>query len=68
MRGENVPKMDPMNRVFLNYLDFFLIVFINDSLAYSKNEGENMDYFRVVLQVHEEHKLFSKYIKCECWF
>ena len=31
--------MDLMNREFRNYLDVFVIVFIDDILVYLKNEG-----------------------------
>ena len=41
--------MDLMNRVFRNYLDCFVIVFIDDIFAYLKNKGEHMDHLRVVL-------------------
>ena len=41
--------MDLMDRVFQNYLDSFVIVFINDILVYLKNEGDHMDHVRVVL-------------------
>ena len=57
--------MDLMNRVFRNYLDSFVIVFIDDILIYSKNEGDHMNHLRVVLQVLKEHQLFAKYSKCE---
>ena len=40
--------MDLINRVFRNYLDFFVIVFIDDILVHSKNEGEHMDHLRMV--------------------
>ena len=51
--------MDLMNRVFRNYLDSFVIVFIDNILVYSMNEGENIDHLRVVFQVLKEHYLFS---------
>ena len=59
--------MDLMNRMFQNYLDSFVIVFIDDILVYSKNDGEHMDHLRVVLQVFKEHQLFAKHSKCEFW-
>ena len=59
--------IDIMNRVFQNYLDSFVIVFIYDILVYSKNECDNMGQLRVELQTLKEHQLFAKYIKCECW-
>ncbi len=36
--------MDLMARVFQSYLDSFVIVFIDDILVYSKNEGDHMNY------------------------
>ena len=42
--------MDLMNRLFRNYQDSFIIVFIDDILVYSKNEGDHMGHSRVVLQ------------------
>ena len=49
--------MDLMNMVFRNYLDSFVIVFIDDILVYSKNEGEHMGHLRVVSQVLKEHQI-----------
>ena len=56
-----------MNRVFRNYLDSFVIIFIDEILVCSKNEGEHMENLRVVLQVLKEHQLFHKYSKCDFW-
>ena len=47
--------MDLMNRVFQNYLDSFVIIFIDNILVYSKNEEEHMGHLRVVLQTLKEH-------------
>ena len=41
--------MDLMNRVFQNYLDSFVIVFIGDMLVHSKNEDDHIGHLRVVL-------------------
>ena len=60
-----VAFMDLMNREFQNYLDSFVIVFIDNILVYSKIEGDHMGHLRVVLQVLKEHQQFSKYNKCE---
>lgn len=59
--------MDIMNRVFQRYLDKFFIIFIDDILVYSKNQGEHKDHLRVVLQVLRENQLFAKHSKCEFW-
>jgi hypothetical protein len=40
-----------MNGIFRNYLDKFIIVFLNDILIYSKSEEEHEHHLRLVLQV-----------------
>jgi hypothetical protein len=39
-----------MNKVFMEYLDKFVVVFINDILIYPKNEEEHEEHLRLVLQ------------------
>ena len=41
--------MDLMNRVFREYLDSFIIVFIDDILIYSKTKEENEQHLRLTL-------------------
>ena len=36
-------------------------------LVYSKSEDEHVSYLRIVLQVHKEYYLFSKYNKFKFW-
>jgi len=57
--------MDLMNRVFRQYLDMFVIVFIDDILIYSRSENEHVDHLRIVLQVLKDQQLFAKFSKCE---
>jgi hypothetical protein len=38
-----------MNKVFMEYLDKFVMVFINDILVYSKSEEEHEDHLCLVL-------------------
>ena len=59
--------MDLMNRVFKQYLDLFVIVFISDILIYSRSEEEHASYLRVVLQTLKDRQLFAKFSKCEFW-
>jgi hypothetical protein len=53
-----------MNGVFRNYLDKFVIVFLDDILVYTKTEEENEQHLRMVLQVLREHQLYTKLSKC----
>jgi hypothetical protein len=53
-----------MNGVFKNYLDKFVIVFLNDILVYSKSEEEHEQHLRMVLQVLRGHQLYVKLRKC----
>jgi hypothetical protein len=39
-----------MNTVFMEYLDKFVVVFINDILVYSKSEEEHEEHLRLALQ------------------
>ncbi|KAL0559001.1 hypothetical protein IC582_003590 [Cucumis melo] len=59
--------MDLMNRVFREFLDTFVIVFIDDILIYSKTEAEHKEHLRMVLQTLRDNKLYSKFSKCEFW-
>ena len=57
--------MDLMNRVFQDYLNSFMTMFIDDILIYSKNENEHESHLRLSLQVLKEYKLYAKFSKCE---
>jgi hypothetical protein len=56
-----------MNKVFMEYLDKFVVVFINDILVYSRNEEEHEGHLRLVLQRLRDNKLYAKLSKCEFW-
>jgi hypothetical protein len=56
-----------MNSVFMNELDKFVVVFIDDIRIYSKNEAEHAKHLRIVLQRLRDHKLYAKFSKCEFW-
>ncbi|WVZ75641.1 hypothetical protein U9M48_023678 [Paspalum notatum var. saurae] len=59
--------MQLMNSMFMDYLDKFVVVFIDDSLIYSKTEAEHEEHLKLVLQRLREHKLYAKFSKCEFW-
>ncbi|KAA0056043.1 DNA/RNA polymerases superfamily protein [Cucumis melo var. makuwa] len=65
----NAPTMfmDLMNRVFRDFLDTFMIVFIDDILVYSKTEAEHEKHLRMVLETLRTNKLYAKFLKCEFW-
>jgi hypothetical protein len=54
-----------MNKVFMEYLDKFVVMFIDDILIYSKNEEEHEEHLRFVLQKLREHQLYAKFSKCD---
>jgi hypothetical protein len=53
-----------MNGVFREYLDKFVIVFLDDIIIYSNSEEEHEHHLRMVLQVLREHHLYAKLSKC----
>ncbi|KAL4017118.1 hypothetical protein IC575_024792 [Cucumis melo] len=59
--------MDLMNRVFKDFLDSFVIVFIDDILIYSKTEAEHEEHLHQVLETLRSNKLYDKFSKCEFW-
>jgi len=54
-----------MNDVFHDYLDSFVIVYLDDILIYSRNEAEHREHLEKVLARLREHKLYAKLSKCE---
>ncbi|KAL0560512.1 hypothetical protein IC582_000917 [Cucumis melo] len=55
--------MDLMNRVFKDFLDSFVIVFIDDILIYSKTEPEHEEHLHQVLETLRANKLYAKFFK-----
>jgi hypothetical protein len=53
-----------MNKVFMECLDKFVVVFIDDIMVYSRSEEEHL---RLALQKLREHRLYTKLSKCEFW-
>jgi hypothetical protein len=54
-----------MNKVFMEYLDKFFMMFINDILVYSRSEEEHEEHLCLALQKLWEHRLYAKLSKCE---
>jgi hypothetical protein len=59
--------MNLMNKVFMKFLDKFVVVFIDDILVYSKTEEEHAEHPQLVLGTLCEHQLYTKFSKCEFW-
>jgi hypothetical protein len=55
-----------MNKVFMEYLDKFIVVFIDDILIFSKTEEEHEKHLRLVLEklIRSNH---AKFGNCEFW-
>jgi hypothetical protein len=59
--------MDLMNTDFMEYLDKFVVVFINGMLVYSKSEEEHEEHLRLVSQKLPDPRLYVNISKCEFW-
>jgi hypothetical protein len=56
-----------MNKVLMEYLDKFFVVFIDDILIFSKMEEEHEKHLRMVLEKLRSNQLYAKFSKCEFW-
>jgi hypothetical protein len=54
-----------LNKVFMEYLDKFVVVFIDDILIFSKTEEEHEKHLRLVLEKLRSNQLYAKFSKCE---
>ena len=59
--------MNMMNKVFMEELDKFEVVFIDDILVYSATAEEHEQHLRVVLEKLRQNQLYAKFSKCEFW-
>jgi hypothetical protein len=56
-----------MNKLFMEYLYKFVVVFIDDILIFSKTEEEHEKHLRMVLEKLRSNQLYAKFSKCEFW-
>jgi hypothetical protein len=56
-----------MNSVFMQELNKFVVVFIDDILIYSKTPEDHAKHLHVILQRLRDHHLYAKFSKCEFW-
>jgi hypothetical protein len=59
--------MNLMNKVFMEELDRFVIVFIDGILVYPRSVEEHGQHLKVVLKKLRAHQLYVKFSKCEFW-
>lgn len=59
--------MDLINKVFREFLDQFVIMFIDDILVYSRTEEEHVEHLCIVLQTLRDHLLYAEFRKCGFW-
>jgi hypothetical protein len=57
--------MNLISKVFMEELDKFVVVFIDDILVYSQSIEEHSQHFRIVLGKLRDHQLYAKFSKCE---
>jgi hypothetical protein len=65
----NAPScfMNLMNKVIMEELDKFVVVFINDFIIYSKSQEDHDHHLWIVLGRLRTHQLYAKFSKCKFW-
>jgi Reverse transcriptase (RNA-dependent DNA polymerase) len=53
-----------MNELFREFLDDFVMVYLDDIIICSKSEEEHLQHVETVLQKLKNHALFGKVLKC----
>ncbi|KAJ9517576.1 hypothetical protein QJQ45_025084, partial [Haematococcus lacustris] len=54
-----------MNDIFRDYLNDFVVVYLDDILVFSKNKAEHLKHLEIVFRILKEHELYAKLKKCE---
>jgi hypothetical protein len=54
-----------INFTLKEFLDVFVVIYLNDILIYSQNEEEYTNHVRLVLKRLRKYKLFAKLSKCD---
>ncbi|XP_074283159.1 uncharacterized protein LOC141607704 [Silene latifolia] len=65
IKDEDIPKTAFRTRY--RHYEFFVVVFIDNILVYSKNKEEHEKHLRIVLQTLRENNLYAKLSKYEFW-
>ena len=56
--------MNMMNDLLADFLDRFVLIFLDDLLIYSRSIEDHAEHLRQVLQRLRDYKLFAKASKC----
>jgi hypothetical protein len=59
--------MEAMNRMLHEFLDDFVVVFLDDILIYSKIEAKHEHHLRLVLGALRKNQFYGKLKKCSFW-
>ncbi|KAJ9509034.1 hypothetical protein QJQ45_001509 [Haematococcus lacustris] len=54
-----------MNRIFADYINDFVVVYLDDILIYSKSAADHAKHLELVLKRLREHELYAKLKKCD---
>ncbi|PKU71215.1 RNA-directed DNA polymerase [Dendrobium catenatum] len=54
-------RLDLMNRLFKDYLDQFVIIFIDNILVCSTSEEDHAKHLRSILKTLRQHQLYAKF-------
>ncbi|TYK02476.1 DNA/RNA polymerases superfamily protein [Cucumis melo var. makuwa] len=67
VRESDIPKIAFKTRIFHQYLNQFVIVFIDDILVYSVDREAHKEHLRIILQTIRDKQLYAKFSKFEFW-
>jgi hypothetical protein len=59
--------MNMMNKVFIDELDKFVVVFIDDIMVFSETAEEHKEHLRIMLENMRQNQLYTKFSKCKFW-
>ena len=65
LTGAPATFMHAMNDSFKDYLDKFVVVYLDDILIYSRTKEEHLQHIRLVLERLRQQKYYAKLKKCE---
>lgn len=54
-----------VNRILKDYIDRFVLVYVDDILIFSRSEAEHKEHVRLVLEKLREAKLYANFKKCD---